>query len=55
MKALRFALFASVITIMLSSCGVFSKNKQGCGTNGKNVGAEKLLDGGPKKTPKFRA
>jgi hypothetical protein len=55
MKAIRFIFIASTITLLLSSCGVFSKNKQGCGTNGKNVGAEKLLDGGPKKTPKFRA
>lgn len=56
MKSVRLIITASVITLMLSSCGVFSKNKQGCGTNGKNVGAEKLLDGsGPKKTPKFRA
>ena len=56
MKGIRFILTASVITLLLSSCGVFSKNKQGCGTNGKNVGAEKLLDGsGPKKSPKFKA
>ena len=56
MKSMRFLLTASIITLLLSSCGVFSKNKQGCGTNGKNVGAEKVLDGeGPKKSPKFRA
>jgi len=35
---------------------MLSKNKQGCGTNGKNVGAEKLISGEvPKKTPKFKA
>jgi hypothetical protein len=35
---------------------MFNKNKTGCGSNGKNVGAEKLLDGSAtKKPPKFKA
>lgn len=56
MKNIRLFLFAGTCSILLASCGIFSKQKQGCGTNGKNVGAEKLLDGsGPKKSPKFKA
>lgn len=55
MKSTRFLLTASIITLLLSSCGVFSKNKQGCPSNGRNVGAEKVLDGSaPKKSPKFK-
>jgi hypothetical protein len=47
-------MIASFFVLMLSSCSMF-KPKYGCGTNGKNVGAESLLDGGSKKTPKFKA
>lgn len=44
-----------VFALLISSCGVFKKG-QGCPTNGKNVGAEKLLDGSkPPKAKKFRA
>jgi hypothetical protein len=56
MKNIRLLVAVSVVTLVLSSCGVFSKNKQGCPSNGRNVGAEKVLDGsGPKKSPKFKA
>jgi hypothetical protein len=56
MKVLRIALILCCATLVLSSCSVFNKNKQGCGDNGKNVGAEKLLDGTQtKKQPKFKA
>ncbi|HZH00809.1 MAG TPA: hypothetical protein VEY32_06985 [Flavisolibacter sp.] len=56
MKMLRLLLLSTTFTLLLSSCGMLSKNKQGCGTNGKNVGAEKLISGEvPKKTPKFKA
>lgn len=58
-----FALILS-LTMLLSSCGMFSKmfkRKTGCPSNGKNVGAEKILSGDPKamkdmkKAKKFRS
>lgn len=55
MKSIRILLIAASITLALSSCSLFKKG-EGCPSNGKNVGAEKLLDGS--KTPKakkFRA
>jgi hypothetical protein len=56
MKVLRIALILFITSVALSSCSVFQKNKQGCGDNGKNVGAEKLLDGSyDKKQPKFKS
>ncbi len=34
---------------ILSSCSIFRKNeKYGCPTNGRNIGAEKILSGDPK-------
>ena len=64
MKNLRFFTVALSITILLSSCGMLNsmfKRKTGCPTNGKNVGAEKILSGDPKamkdvkKAKKFRS
>lgn len=64
MKSLRFFTIAVSLTVLLSSCGMFSnmfKRKTGCPTNGKNVGAEKILSGDPKaskdakKAKKFRS
>ena len=55
MKTVRILLFTAGLGLALSSCSVFKKG-EGCPSNGKNVGAEKLLDGS--KTPKakkFRA
>ena len=55
MRSIRFFLIAGGFALLLSSCSLF-KPKYGCGTNGKNVGAEQLLSGEqPKKTPKFKA
>ena len=54
MKNIRFLLFASLLTLTISSCSLF-KPKYGCESNGKNVGAEKALEQNPKKTPKFKA
>jgi hypothetical protein len=55
MKSARFFILAAGMVALFSSCSVF-KPKSGCGTNGKNVGAEKLISGEtPKKTPKFKA
>ena len=58
MKTLRYALFFFTIAL-LTSCSVWNKvfpPKYGCGTDGRNVGAEKLLsdEGKKKKEPKFR-
>lgn len=39
-------LFVVVICWLLSGCSIFRKQeKYGCPTNGKNVGAEKILSG----------
>jgi hypothetical protein len=59
---LAIVLFVVFCTTM-QSCSVWEKvfpPKYGCGTNGKNVGAEKLLDENAKgkkrkKAPKFNA
>lgn len=51
MKKLRFFTLALSLTMLLSSCGMLSnmfKRKTGCPTNGKNVGAEKIMSGDPK-------
>ena len=70
MKNLRIFAIALSITMMLSSCKMFGKvfggifpkkEKYGCPSNGKNVGAEKILSGDPKaskdakKAKKFRS
>jgi hypothetical protein len=59
MKTLRSILLLATLVFALSSCSVWNKvfkPKEGCGTNGKNVGAEKILSGeSPKKSPKFKA
>jgi len=51
MKNIRLLLAMSAITLTISSCSLFKKG-EGCPSNGKNVGAEKLLDGS--KTPKAK-
>ena len=51
MKTFRFLLFAAVLPFFLSSCSLF-KPKYGCPSDGKNVGAEKLL--GDEKAPKAK-
>ena len=51
MKPLRVILLVCCLAIMLSSCKLWNNlfgAKYGCPTNGKNVGAEKLLGGDPK-------
>jgi hypothetical protein len=55
MKIVRFFLIAGSITLLASSCSLFKKG-EGCPGNGKNVGAEKLLDGSKTtKAKKFKA
>ncbi|MBK9570674.1 MAG: hypothetical protein IPO53_12715 [Chitinophagaceae bacterium] len=65
MKNLRFLILLVSLSMLVSSCGMFSKlfhrkaEKTGCPSNGKNVGAEKILSGDPqamkdvKKAKKF--
>ncbi len=64
MKNLRFFAVAMSLAIALSSCGKLSnmfKRKTGCPSNGKNVGAEKVLSGDAesakamKKAKKFKS
>ena len=64
MKNLKIFLASLVIVALLSSCSVWNnmfKPKYGCGTNGKNVGAEKILSGDAdtmkavKKAKKFKS
>ena len=64
MKNLRFYTTVHILAFALSSGGMRSRmftKKTGCPTNGKNVGAEKILSGDPKaakdakKAKKFRS
>ena len=64
MKNLRKFTILAVIAFTISSCGMLSRmfpKKTGCPTNGKNIGAEKLMSGDPKaekaarKAKKFRS
>ncbi|HVZ57488.1 MAG TPA: hypothetical protein VG870_12560 [Chitinophagaceae bacterium] len=63
MKNLRIALVMLGMVTLLSSCKLWNNlfgPKYGCGTNGKNVGAEKIVAGDPaaikaaSKAKKFR-
>ena len=51
MKSIRLLLTMASFTLFFFSCSLF-KRGEGCPSNGKNVGAEKLLDGS--KTPKAK-
>ena len=59
MKTFRYTLVVLIFSTMLCSCSVWNKvfpPKYGCGSDGKNVGAEKLLDGSKvPKAKKFKA
>jgi hypothetical protein len=64
MKNLRFLVVAFSLVMLLSSCSFWNslfRPKYGCPSNGKNVGAEKILSGDPdamksvKKAKKFRS
>lgn len=58
-KPVLFIAILSFLLMTTLSCNLF-KPKYGCPTNGKNVGAEKLLSGDPaaekaaRKAKKFR-
>ena len=62
-KVIQYILLLS-LAVSLSSCGLFHKifkPKYGCPSNGKNVGAEKILSGDKdaqksvRKAKKFKA
>ena len=52
MKNLLYAALLIVFLSFITGCSVFRKPKEGCPSNGKNVGAEKLLSG--EKMPKVK-
>jgi hypothetical protein len=57
MKAGRLLLFLLSFSFTVTSCSLF-KPKSGCGNNGKNVGAERVLEMSKKeqrKAGKFKA
>ncbi len=64
MKSLRFLVVGLSLVLLLTSCRIWNsvfKPKYGCPSNGKNVGAEKILSSDPKamkdakKAKKFRS
>lgn len=64
MRNLRLLPVLLALSLLLSSCGLWHKlfaPKYGCPSNGKNVGAEKIISGDPegtkaaKKAKKFKA
>jgi hypothetical protein len=64
MKSLRYFTVIILLVFLLSSCKLWNnifKPKYGCPSDGKNVGAEKILSGDPdamksvKKAKKFKS
>ena len=57
MKQLTKAALIIVLVSFITSCNVFKRTpKEGCPTNGKNVGAEKILSGEKiKKAKRFNS
>jgi len=64
MRNLRILTLTLGLTMILPSCSLWNsvfKPKSGCPSNGKNVGAEKIVSGDPeatksvKKAKKFRS
>ena len=57
MKQLTNAALVIVLLSFMTSCNVFKRTpKEGCPTNGKNVGAEKILSGEKvKKAKRFNS
>jgi len=57
MKNLRYIFTVAGLVFLLSSCRIWNNlfpTKYGCGTNGKNIGAEKLASGDPKAEKQAR-
>ena len=57
MKQITKAALIVILLSFMTSCNVFKRTpKEGCPTNGKNVGAEKLLGGEKiKKAKRFNS
>jgi hypothetical protein len=57
MKLITKAALVVLLLSFMTSCNVFKRTpKEGCPTNGKNVGAEKLLSGEKvKKAKRFNS
>lgn len=64
MKTFRLLTLGTSFIILFSSCSVLSsvfKRKSGCPTDGKNIGAERLISGDPaaekaaRKAKKFKS
>jgi len=64
MKTVRFLVICFSLVVLLSSCKLWNNMfgpKYGCKTDGKNIGAEKLVSGDPeaekaaKKAKKFKS
>jgi hypothetical protein len=57
MKLITKAALLVILLSFMTSCNVFKRTpKEGCPTNGKNVGAEKLLSGEKvKKAKRFNS
>ncbi|MBS1737461.1 MAG: hypothetical protein JSS98_12760 [Bacteroidetes bacterium] len=57
---MRKWLFIFLSMIIFTGCSIFQKQKYGCPTNGKNIGAERILSGdkaaikAAKKAGKFK-
>jgi hypothetical protein len=57
MKAVRYLTIISSFSFLVTSCSLF-KAKRGCPSNGKNVGAERVLEMSKKeqkRAGKFKA
>ena len=57
MKAVRFLTISLSVSLLVTSCSLFNA-KRGCPSNGRNVGAERVLDMSKKeqrKAGKFKA
>jgi hypothetical protein len=57
MKAVRYIFIISSFSFLVTSCSLFNA-KRGCPSNGKNVGAERVLEMSKKeqrKAGKFKA
>jgi len=57
MKAVRYIIYISSFSFLVTSCSMF-KAKRGCPSNGRNVGAEQVLEMSKKeqrKAGKFKA
>lgn len=57
---MRKWLFMFLSMVIFTGCSIFQKQKYGCPTNGKNIGAERILSGdkaamkAAKKAGKFK-